>query len=89
MVDPLSSSPSWASIDDPAGGPIALQGTNGAAAGRRVLINGGSVGPLTGLCIAGEIGIHVDRTVGLDDVPDALAHVGQGRALGKVAAVTP
>jgi NADPH:quinone reductase-like Zn-dependent oxidoreductase len=40
--------------------------------------------PLADLCLAGEIGIHVDRTFGLDDVADALAHVGEGRALGKV-----
>ena len=40
--------------------------------------------PLTELCIAGDVRIHIDRTVGLDDVPAALAHVGEGRALGKV-----
>lgn len=40
--------------------------------------------PLAALCIAGEVRIHVDRTFGLDDVPAALAHVGEGRALGKV-----
>jgi NADPH:quinone reductase-like Zn-dependent oxidoreductase len=40
--------------------------------------------PLTDLCIAGDVSIHVDRTFGLDDVPEALAHVGEGRALGKV-----
>ena len=40
--------------------------------------------PLADLCIAGEVSIHVDRTFGLDDVPEALAHVGEGRALGKV-----
>jgi hypothetical protein len=28
--------------------------------------------------------IHIDRTFGLDEVPAALARVGQGRALGKV-----
>jgi NADPH:quinone reductase-like Zn-dependent oxidoreductase len=44
--------------------------------------------PLADLCLAGDIGIHIDRTVGLDDVADALAHVGEGRALGKVV-VTP
>ncbi|TFV68187.1 UNVERIFIED_ORG: NAD(P)-dependent alcohol dehydrogenase [Bacillus sp. AZ43] len=41
-------------------------------------------GPLADRCVAGEIGIHVDRTFGLADVPAALAHVGAGRALGKV-----
>jgi NADPH:quinone reductase-like Zn-dependent oxidoreductase len=40
--------------------------------------------PLTDLCLAGEVGIHVDRTFGLADVAEALAHVGEGRALGKV-----
>ena len=40
--------------------------------------------PLADLCIAGEVSIHVDRTFGLHDVPEALAHVGEGRALGKV-----
>ena len=40
--------------------------------------------PLAELCIAGEVAIHIDRTYGLDEVPDALAYVGQGRALGKV-----
>jgi NADPH:quinone reductase-like Zn-dependent oxidoreductase len=39
---------------------------------------------LADLCLTGEIGIHVDRTFGLDDVAEALAHVGEGRALGKV-----
>lgn len=40
--------------------------------------------PLADLCLAGEIGIHIDRTFSLDDVAAALAHVGEGRALGKV-----
>jgi NADPH:quinone reductase-like Zn-dependent oxidoreductase len=40
--------------------------------------------PLADLCLAGEIDIRIDRTVGLDDVAEALAHVGEGRALGKV-----
>jgi hypothetical protein len=31
---------------------------------------------------------RIDRTFGLDDVPEALAHVGEGHALGKVV-VTP
>jgi NADPH:quinone reductase-like Zn-dependent oxidoreductase len=47
-------------------------------------------GPLADLCLAGEVGIHIDRTFGLDAVPAALAHVGEGRALGKVVvAVAP
>jgi NADPH:quinone reductase-like Zn-dependent oxidoreductase len=40
--------------------------------------------PLADLCIAGDIKIHIDRTFTLDDVPTALAYVGEGRALGKV-----
>ncbi len=40
--------------------------------------------PLAALCVAGEVGIHIDRTFTLDEVPAALAHVGEGRALGKV-----
>jgi NADPH:quinone reductase-like Zn-dependent oxidoreductase len=44
--------------------------------------------PLADLCVAGDIGIHIDRTFGLDEVADALARVGEGRALGKVV-VTP
>jgi NADPH:quinone reductase-like Zn-dependent oxidoreductase len=34
--------------------------------------------------VAGEIRIYVDRTFPLDEVPQALAHVGEGRSLGKV-----
>jgi NADPH:quinone reductase-like Zn-dependent oxidoreductase len=44
--------------------------------------------PMAELCVAGHVRIHIDRTVGLDGVADALAHVGEGRALGKVV-VTP
>jgi NADPH:quinone reductase-like Zn-dependent oxidoreductase len=44
--------------------------------------------PLVERCAAGEVRIHIDRTFGLDEVPEALAHVGAGRALGKVV-VTP
>ena len=40
--------------------------------------------PLASLCVAGEVSIHIDRTFTLDEVPAALAHVGEGRALGKV-----
>ncbi len=40
--------------------------------------------PLAALCTAQEVRIHIDRTFALDDVPAALAHVGEGRALGKV-----
>jgi NADPH:quinone reductase-like Zn-dependent oxidoreductase len=40
--------------------------------------------PFADLCVSGEIHIPIDRTFGLDEVPQALAHVGEGRALGKV-----
>jgi NADPH:quinone reductase-like Zn-dependent oxidoreductase len=40
--------------------------------------------PLTERCVVGDVQIRIDRTFGLDDVPQALAHVGEGRALGKV-----
>lgn len=40
--------------------------------------------PLAEQCVAGDVDIHIDRIFGLDEVPQALAHVGEGRALGKV-----
>jgi NADPH:quinone reductase-like Zn-dependent oxidoreductase len=40
--------------------------------------------PLTDLCLEGHVSIHIDRTFGLEEVPAALRHVGDGRALGKV-----
>jgi NADPH:quinone reductase-like Zn-dependent oxidoreductase len=40
--------------------------------------------PLAGLCVTGDVRIHIDRAFALDEVPAALAHVGEGRALGKV-----
>lgn len=39
--------------------------------------------PLAELCVAGDVRIHIDRTFTLDEVPEALASVGAGRALGK------
>jgi NADPH:quinone reductase-like Zn-dependent oxidoreductase len=44
--------------------------------------------PLTDLCVAGDIAIHIDRTFGLDEVPEALRYVGEGRARGKVVVTT-
>ena len=44
--------------------------------------------PLADLCVTGDVAIHIDRTFELDDIREALAHVGEGRALGKVV-VTP
>lgn len=43
--------------------------------------------PLAERCVAGDVACHVDRTYPLDEVPAALAHVGEGRALGKVVVV--
>lgn len=40
--------------------------------------------PLADLCATGDISIHVDRIFPLNEVPAALARVGEGRALGKV-----
>jgi hypothetical protein len=40
--------------------------------------------PLTDLAVAGDIGIHIDRAFGLDEVPEALRYVGEGLAHGKV-----
>jgi NADPH:quinone reductase-like Zn-dependent oxidoreductase len=40
--------------------------------------------PVADLCAAGDLVIHIDRTFTLDEVPEGLAHVGEGRALGKV-----
>jgi len=40
--------------------------------------------PVADLCVAGDVAIHIDRTFTLEEVPAALAHVGEGRALGKV-----
>jgi NADPH:quinone reductase-like Zn-dependent oxidoreductase len=61
----------------------------GRATGRRMGVLAVKAGPerftaLTDLIVAGEVVAHIDRTFDLDDVPAALAHVGQGLALGKV-----
>jgi NADPH:quinone reductase-like Zn-dependent oxidoreductase len=44
--------------------------------------------PLAERCTAGDVQIHIDRTFGLEEVPEALARVGEGRALGKVVVET-
>jgi NADPH:quinone reductase-like Zn-dependent oxidoreductase len=44
--------------------------------------------PLADLAVAGDIAIHLDRTFGLEEVPEALRYVGEGRALGKVVVTT-
>ncbi|MET7402663.1 NAD(P)-dependent alcohol dehydrogenase [Dactylosporangium sp. NPDC005572] len=40
--------------------------------------------PVTERCAAGDLKIHIDHTFTLDEVPAALARVGEGHALGKV-----
>lgn len=40
--------------------------------------------PVAERCLTGDLRIHVDQTFGLEEVPQALARVGEGRALGKV-----
>jgi NADPH:quinone reductase-like Zn-dependent oxidoreductase len=43
--------------------------------------------PVADLCVTGEVRIHIDRTFTLEGLPDALARVGEGRALGKVVVI--
>lgn len=40
--------------------------------------------PVADLCASGDVAIHIDRTFTLEEVPAALAYVGEGQALGKV-----
>ena len=40
--------------------------------------------PFAERCVAGDVRVPIDRTFTLDEVPQALAHVGEARALGKV-----
>jgi len=44
-------------------------------------------GPLADLCVKGDVRISIDRTYGLDDVPEALAYAGNGHARGKVVVI--
>jgi NADPH:quinone reductase-like Zn-dependent oxidoreductase len=65
----------------------------GLVTGRRLGVLVVKLGPphftsLADRCVAGEVTIHIDRALGLDDVPEALALVGEGRALGKIV-ITP
>lgn len=57
--------------------------------GRRIGVLGVREGPehfapLAARCATGDVAIRIDRTFSLDEVPQALAHVGQGRSRGKV-----
>ena len=61
----------------------------GVASGRSIRVLAVKQGPdhfrpLGDLCANGSVKIHVDRTFELDQVPAALAFVGEGLALGKV-----
>jgi NADPH:quinone reductase-like Zn-dependent oxidoreductase len=61
----------------------------GLTSGRRIGVLAVKPGPehfapLAERCVSGEVAVHVERTYTLDEVPEALAHVGEGRALGKV-----
>ncbi|WIM18203.1 NAD(P)-dependent alcohol dehydrogenase [Microbacterium sp. zg-B185] len=61
----------------------------GAVTGRRLGVLAVKPGPahfapLAERCVAGDVRIPIDRMFSLDEVPQALAHVGEGRALGKV-----
>ncbi|WP_127476646.1 NAD(P)-dependent alcohol dehydrogenase [Microbacterium sulfonylureivorans] len=40
--------------------------------------------PVAEQCVGGGVTVHIDRVFGLDEVPEALAWHGEGRALGKV-----
>ncbi len=66
----------------------------GRLTGRRLGVLAVKVGPahftpIAELCAAGTIGIHIDRTFTLDEVPEALARVGAGHALGKIVVLMP
>ena len=61
----------------------------GALSGRRLRVlvvkpGPANFEPFAEMCTSGDVKIHIDRTFTLDEVPQALAHVGEGRALGKV-----
>jgi NADPH:quinone reductase-like Zn-dependent oxidoreductase len=66
----------------------------GRLAGRSIGVMAVKQGPahferLADLCVAGVVKVHIDSTYTLEQVPAALAHVGEGRALGKVVVTVP
>jgi NADPH:quinone reductase-like Zn-dependent oxidoreductase len=68
---------------------LALGSLAGLATGRRLGVLAVKEGPahfqpVAQRCVQGDLRIHIDRTFTLDEVPAALARVGEGRALGKV-----
>jgi NADPH:quinone reductase-like Zn-dependent oxidoreductase len=75
-------------------GVLTIGAAAGLVTGRRLSVLAVRQGPphfepLGELCAAGEVRTPIDRTFGLDEVPEALAHVGQGRALGKAVITMP
>jgi NADPH:quinone reductase-like Zn-dependent oxidoreductase len=75
-------------------GVLTIGAPAGLITGRRLSVLAVKQGPLHfeplgELCVAGEVRIPIDRTFGLDEVPEALAYVGQGRALGKAVITMP
>lgn len=70
-------------------GVVTLGSVAGRLTGRRLGMLAVREGPahfesLLDMCVAGEVKISIDRCFGLERIADALAHVGEGRALGKV-----
>lgn len=68
---------------------LTLGSVVGLLTGRRLGVLAVKTGPehfesLAEQCVSGDVRILIDRTFALDEVPQALAHVGEGRALGKV-----
>ena len=68
---------------------VTIGAVAGFVTGRKIGLLGVKEGPaqfapVADLCVAGDVAIHIDRTYSLDEVPEALACVGEGRALGKV-----
>lgn len=61
----------------------------GSLTGRRLRVlvvkpGPASFEPLAEMCVAGDVQVHIDRTFTLDETPQALKYLGEGRALGKV-----
>lgn len=68
---------------------LTLGTLTGLATGRRLAVLAAREGPahfqpVAQSCVQGDLKIHIDRTFTLDEVPEALARVGEGHALGKV-----
>ncbi|WP_109601355.1 NAD(P)-dependent alcohol dehydrogenase [Actinoplanes xinjiangensis] len=68
--------------------------TAGPFTGRRIGVLAVKAGPdhftpVADRCVAGDLTVHIDRTFTLDQVPEALTHVGEGRARGKIVIVQP